>query len=63
MDHYFLTNGKPDLTKTTQAIAVHGFSNRSELHQLAERVRGLETKTGGGDDDAKRVVCIGWNRS
>ncbi|KAK1752203.1 hypothetical protein QBC47DRAFT_390000 [Echria macrotheca] len=62
MEHYFLTNGEPDPSKTTEAIALHGFSDRATLHERAGRIPGLETVSGGVGYH-NRVLCIGWNRS
>ncbi|KAJ4320376.1 hypothetical protein N0V84_005870 [Fusarium piperis] len=61
MDYYFMTNGEPDQTKTPEAFAVHGFSGRASLHNMAEKVPGLHTMSGGPDEN--RTLCIGWDRS
>lgn len=59
--HYFLTDGAPDPAKTPEPMALYGFGNRSQLHAAAERIRGLETTSGGEGDT--RTICIGWDRS
>ncbi|KAK1249269.1 hypothetical protein MKX07_002785 [Trichoderma sp. CBMAI-0711] len=61
MDMYFLTNGKPDKSKTPKPLALSGFQDRSSLHSRAERVPGLETCSGG--PPSSRELCIGWDRS
>ncbi|KAF4973833.1 hypothetical protein FZEAL_9212 [Fusarium zealandicum] len=59
-DYYFLTNGEPDRGKTPEPLALHGYSHTHHIHNMAERIPGLETKSGGSRNN--RVVCIGWNR-
>ena len=61
MEHYFLTNGRPDKSKTTEALALYGFANRSQIHIYAERIPGVETTSGG--EGPERTICIGWDRS
>lgn len=61
MGHYFLTNGVPDPAKCPKPMALYGFDCRSQLHQAAERVPGLETCSGGDGD--MRTICIGWDRA
>ncbi|KAL7960328.1 hypothetical protein V8C34DRAFT_276861 [Trichoderma compactum] len=60
MDLYFLTDGKPDKTKTTMAMSLSGFGDRWTLHGMAERIPGLHTCSGGRSPN--REVCIGWDR-
>ncbi|KAK8091802.1 hypothetical protein PG997_002163 [Apiospora hydei] len=58
---YFLdSQGKPDRTKTSEPMALHGFDDRAELHERAKRVPGLETCSGG--EYSARAICIGWDR-
>jgi hypothetical protein len=61
---YFLDglNGQPDKSKSPNPIALPGYSNRSTVHQAAERIDGLHTHSGGeGYDD--RTIVIGWDRA
>ncbi|KAL7928523.1 hypothetical protein V8C35DRAFT_317950 [Trichoderma chlorosporum] len=59
MDLYFLTDGKPDKTKTTEALRLSGFGDRSALHSMAEKIPGLHTCSGG--QSPNRELCIGWD--
>ncbi|ETS79927.1 hypothetical protein PFICI_07456 [Pestalotiopsis fici W106-1] len=61
MEHYFLTNGRPDESKTPEPMALYGYDDRHLLRAAAERVPGLETWSGG--TGSMRTICIGWNRS
>lgn len=61
ISHYFLTNGEPDPSKTKKPIALPGFRNRSAVHSWADRVPGLETRSGG--EEPNRTLFIGWGRS
>jgi len=61
MEHYFLADGRPDHTKTTEPLALYGYTDRSDIQRRAERIGGLETHWGGEGSD--RTMCIGWNRS
>ncbi|KAK8007356.1 FAD-binding domain-containing protein [Apiospora arundinis] len=59
---YFLDEqGRPDRTKQHVPIALHGFTNRSELHERAKRIPGLETMSGG--EGSSRTLCVGWDRN
>ncbi|KAM0541066.1 hypothetical protein ACHAPJ_013391 [Fusarium lateritium] len=61
LDHYFLTDGKPDELKTSEPLALEGFDQRLTLHLMAETIPGLHTVSGGSGSN--RTLCIGWNRS
>lgn len=60
MDLYFLTDRKPDKAKTTEPLALRGYHDKWKLHNMAEKVPGLHTYSGGLSPD--RELCIGWNR-
>jgi hypothetical protein len=60
MDHYFLINGRPDHKKTTEPLALYGYTSRHEMTNRAERIPGLETTS--AFHDSERIVCIGWDR-
>lgn len=60
MDLYYLTDGQPDPAKTPEPQALYGFGDRGALHEMAERIPGLETYSGGSSSD--RTICIGWDR-
>lgn len=59
MNHYFLTDGKPDPSKTPEPLVLHGFHDQRSLHVLAGDVPGLETCSGG--DGMNRSLYIGWS--
>ncbi|KAF5622681.1 uncharacterized protein FTJAE_10804 [Fusarium tjaetaba] len=59
LEHYFTTNGQPDLHKTPDPLSLEGFDDRLGLHLKAGEVPGLYTKSGGPRDN--RTLCIGWN--
>ncbi|KAJ4268981.1 hypothetical protein NW762_003052 [Fusarium torreyae] len=61
LDHYFLTDGKPDELKTSEPLALEGFDQRMTLHLRAETIPGLHTVSGGFGSN--RTLCIGWNRN
>jgi hypothetical protein len=61
MDYYFLTNGRPDRTKTTEPLALYGYTSRHEMTNRAERIPRLENTS--AFHDSERIVCIGWDRS
>ncbi|KAK8189227.1 hypothetical protein IWZ00DRAFT_509745 [Phyllosticta capitalensis] len=61
INYFFLTDGKPDKSKTPKPLALYGFRNRWPLHDKAGRIPGLETRSG-GRDEKDRVLCIGWDR-
>ncbi|KAK8209417.1 hypothetical protein IWZ01DRAFT_483329 [Phyllosticta capitalensis] len=60
IDYFFLTDEKPDKSKTPKPLALYGFRNRWVLHEKAKHIPGLETYTGGRDEKDK-VTCIGWD--
>jgi hypothetical protein len=60
MNHYFLTDGRPDTTKTTEPLALYGYPNRHEISNRVQRIPGLETTS--GLNDSQHVPCIGWDR-
>ncbi|KAJ3540543.1 hypothetical protein NM208_g5017 [Fusarium decemcellulare] len=60
MNHYFLTDGKPDPLKTPEPLAVYGYGERYALQALAFRIPGLEYVSGGTLKN--RIPCIGWDR-
>jgi len=61
INHYFLTDGQPDPSKTEEPLALYGFQGRSQLHSKSGKIHGLETCSGGDGDT--RTICVGWNRS
>ncbi|KAL6817145.1 hypothetical protein J3E69DRAFT_358364 [Trichoderma sp. SZMC 28015] len=60
IDMYFLTDGEPDMAKTTEALALDGLDRGWKLQDAARKVPGLHT-WGGGYLEARKI-CIGWNR-
>ncbi|KAK1979715.1 hypothetical protein LZ30DRAFT_797150 [Colletotrichum cereale] len=58
MDHYFLTEGKPDRRKAPQPLALYGFTKHSALEALTYRVPGLQTARAKHSAN----ICIGWDR-
>ncbi|KAK4234166.1 hypothetical protein C8A03DRAFT_18879 [Achaetomium macrosporum] len=61
LSYYFLTDGRPDPSKTKEPLALYGFEDRFALHRKAERILGLETVSGG--EGEMRTICIGWDRT
>ena len=59
--YYFLTDGKPDPSKTTEPLALRGFRQRRTLHVKAGSIPGLWTRSGGLEPN--RTLCIGWDFS
>ncbi|GJC80841.1 hypothetical protein ColLi_03679 [Colletotrichum liriopes] len=57
LHHYFLTDGKPDPTRTPKPLVLHGFTKQSVLQVLVEHVPGLHTIKAG----PQRTLCIGWD--
>lgn len=60
IDMYFLTDGEPDMAKSTEALALDGLDRGWKLQDAARKVPGLHT-WGGGYLEARKI-CIGWNR-
>ncbi|EEU34561.1 uncharacterized protein NECHADRAFT_88869 [Fusarium vanettenii 77-13-4] len=59
MDYYFLTNGKPDRTKTSEPLALHGYSDLGRnICALVDRVPGLAWARSGTRFET--TLCIGW---
>ncbi|KAH0491178.1 hypothetical protein TgHK011_002620 [Trichoderma gracile] len=54
MDMYFLTNGKPDKSKTTTFLTLGDYSDYDALRGMARRIPGLEALTGPGE------LWVGW---
>lgn len=62
LQKYFLgPDGELQKWKTPHPLALHNLSNRFNMHQVAERVPGLYTASGGAG--LSRVLFIGWNRT
>ncbi len=61
LTHYFLTDGRPDPSKTPEPLALTGFEDRFALHDKARKIPGLETCSGG--EGKTRTICIGWGYS
>ncbi|KAF5013715.1 hypothetical protein FDECE_314 [Fusarium decemcellulare] len=59
LDYYFLTNGNPDPWKTPGPLALHGYTDIDELHELVEAIPDLAVINAVSGDD--RVVCVGWD--
>ncbi|KAM0255374.1 hypothetical protein ACHAQJ_005816 [Trichoderma viride] len=61
MDRYYLTDGKPDQTKTPESLALHGFDHMTwRLSSMVREIPGLHTRSGGISQPYTH--CIGWNR-
>jgi hypothetical protein len=61
MNRYYLTDGKPDQTKTPEPLVLHGFRDTTwRLSTMAREIPGLHTSWGGLGHPYTH--CIGWVR-
>ncbi|KAL7803344.1 hypothetical protein V8C44DRAFT_344411 [Trichoderma aethiopicum] len=59
VDMYFLTDGKPDKSKTPEPMALSGLRQSWQLRTMAEGIPGLHTRIAYSKPDAE--FCIGWD--
>lgn len=59
MNYYFLTNGRPDPSKTPKPLALYGLKDRMEVYITTHRIDGLRATNGGFYGE--RTICIGWD--
>ncbi|KAK6214047.1 hypothetical protein LQW54_004822 [Pestalotiopsis sp. IQ-011] len=60
MEHYSLTDGVPDPTKTPEILELRGYRDRSKLQEVAKRAPGLEIVHHA--DPNLHIIYMGWDR-